>query len=209
MRLATILFFLSVLAAPAARAKKAPAPPEGHLFLVGLRAGPITPQPFNALSANVLVNLEALWAPAATGPALFLDFGQTQPTSSGTRTDSRFTANGGEIAYLMTVQDVAFGLGALYRLKLDRGLVPFFGLGMRLHLTKTLVEQRAGDVDLGSHTEQSRRYSVLGRAGVSTRLGPGELGAELNLDFAPVDQQLTGMDNTGFLGFQLSYLFAL
>lgn len=208
MRALTLLCTLVLFAAPLARAAP-PSDPESSRLMLGLRAGPTTPQPFNELSTNFLVNLEAMWASAASGPALFLDFGHVQPVARGSRTDSRFAANGGKVSYLLTVQDVAFGLGALYRLRLDSGFMPYVGAGMRLHLTKTLLEQRAGDIDLGSHTEQSTRYSILGRLGIAKALGPGELGLEINIDYAPVDQRITGMNNTGFFGYQLSYLFVL
>ena len=209
MRFPTILCLVFLSALSVARAEPLREPPRGSLFLAGVRAGPTTPQPFNDLSTNVMVNFEALWAPWTTGLGLFLDVGHVQPVARGSRRDARFAANGGEVSYLMTVQDVGLGGGLLYRHRLDNGFMPYLGAGMRLHLTKTLVEQYAGNVDLGSHTEQSRRYSVLGRLGVAKRLGPGELGFELNFDYAPVEQRLTGVNNTGFLGYQLSYLIAL
>lgn len=208
MRLLTTLC-LVLLASPWALAQQPPPATASSQWMLGLRAGAITPQLFNPLSSNVMVNLEGVWAATGSGPALFVDFGHVQPVARGTRTDARFPQNGGEVSYLLTVQDVAFGLGGMYRHKLDNGFLPFVGAGMRLHLTKTLVEQYAGEVDLGSHTEQSTRYSILGRLGVARRLGPGELGLEVNLDFAPVEQRITGAYNTAYLGWQLSYLLVL
>lgn len=208
MRLLTTLCLL-LLASPLARAQQPPASSPSSQWMLGLRAGATTPQLFNSLSSNVMVNLEGMWAATGTGPALFLDFGHVQPVSRGTHTDARFEQNGGQVSYLMTVQDVAFGLGGMFRLKLDNGFLPYLGAGMRLHLTKTLVEQYAGEVDLGSHTEQSTRYSLLGRLGIARRLGPGEMGLEVNLDYAPVEQRITGLHNTAYLGWQLSYLLVL
>src|SRR5690242_192592 len=99
----TVMLALAVLAAPLARAEPADAP-GGSLVLLGVRAGPTTPQLFNALSTNVLVDVEGVWGPARSGPALFLDLGYTQPVERGTRIDGRFTANGGKVSYAMTVQ---------------------------------------------------------------------------------------------------------
>jgi len=180
-----------------------------RLLLLGLRAGPSTPQPFNRLATSFLLDFEGVWAPHRDGLAVSFDVGYTRPAASGTRVDPRIAAEGGRVSYSMTVHDLAFGLGALYRVSVGSGFVPFAGLGARLHLTRATVEQRAGDVDLGTWSEQNTRVGARARVGLAKALGPGELGVELQADFATIDHLVTGDANTGFLGYQLSYLFAL
>lgn len=225
VQLAAIVASLA-LAATAARGEPAsgsaapptvrqPPPPRDRLmepaWLVGVRLGPVIPQAFNKLSTNFLVDVEGayqlpFWHRRL---GLFLDVGYSQPTASGSRADARIMANNGVVTWDLTVRDLGFALGAEYRHAVGRWVVPYVGAGAKLHLTRSVVNQRVGAIDLGSNTEDSTRVGFLGRVGLGLHLGPGDLVAELHVEYTTVDHLITGDNNTAHLAFQVGYLLRL
>ena len=178
--------------------------------LVGARIGIVTPQVFNKLETNYLVDIEGAYQLPFANRALgvFLDLGFSQPHEHGTRTDPRVAANGGAEAYDMQVQDLGLALGLQYRLALG-SITPYAGIAAKMHLTKTIVDQSAGTTDLGTNVEQSTRFGVLVRLGAALALGPGEAVFEAHVEYTGIDHTISGDANTGHLAFQLGYLLRL
>ena len=179
-------------------------------ILLGVRAGAVTPQVFNKLGTNFLVELEGAYQLpfAHRRLGIFLDVGYSQPTESGSHQDPRVLSNSGKVNYTMTVRDLTYALGLQYR-RAGKRFVPYGGLGADLHLTKTLVNQHAGSVDLGQNTQQSTRVGVVLRLGLGMHAGPGDLVGELHVEYAGIDHLISGTDNTGHLAFQIGYLLRL
>ncbi|HEY3354454.1 MAG TPA: hypothetical protein VGQ83_14480 [Polyangia bacterium] len=180
-------------------------------LLAGARIGVVTPQAFNKLTTSFLVEAEAAYQLPFLHRrlGLFLDLGYTQPTARGSRTDPRVLTNGGTVGYTTTVRDFGIAFGAQYRHAFGEWLVPYGGLAIKMHLTDTLVEQTAGTTDLGSNTEQSTRFGVLGRIGLGVHLGPGDLVGELQLEYTPVDHLITGDSNTAHIAIQVGYVLRM
>ncbi|HEY3449385.1 MAG TPA: hypothetical protein VGK67_23730 [Myxococcales bacterium] len=180
-------------------------------LLLGARVGVVLPQVFNKLGTNFLVDVEAAYQLPFLHRhlGLFFDVGYSQPKTEGTRNDPRVLTNGGEVAYTMTVRDFGLSLGVQYRHPLGDLVVPFVGVGAKMHLTNTLLEQSAGSTNLGTNIERSTRVGFLGRLGLGLHLGPGDLVAEVHLEATAVDHLVTGDKNTSHLALQLGYLFRL
>jgi hypothetical protein len=180
-------------------------------LLAGARLGVVAPQAFNKLTTSFLVEAEAAYQLPFLHRRLgvFFDIGYTQPTASGSRTDPRVTANGGNVSYTTTVRDLGMALGVQYRHAIGQWLVPYAGAGAKLHLTSTLVGQAARAVDLGANSERSTRIGFLGRIGLGVHLGPGDLVGEVQVEYTPVDHLITGDTNTAHIAIQFGYLLRM
>jgi hypothetical protein len=107
------------------------------------------------------------------------------------------------------MHDVGFTLGVQLLWPVSHGLVPYGGVGARMHLTHSVMEANAGSTDLLTNTEDSTRFGFLARVGLGWRLGPGMLVGELHGEWAPIDHRLTDDANTANLAIQLGYVFEL
>lgn len=219
MRRPMIFAFTLLVLAPSAAVRADGAPPEGELtraqerrmepwLLVGARVGVVIPQAFNKLETNFVTDVEVayqlpFWYRRL---GLFFDIGYSQPTEQGTTTDPRVSTNGGTVGYDMTLQDLALAFGVQYRHALGRWIVPYVGAGAKVHLTRTIIDQNAGQTSLGENSEENTRVGFIARAGLGVHLGPGDLVAELDVEYTPVDHLITGDNNTGHLGFLAGYL---
>ena len=182
-----------------------------HGVLLAARVGPTFPQPFNALKTSVLAELQGAYQLPWRDRALGITFGlgYTQPGLEGSRVDPRVTVNEGKVDYALAVRDFSFTLGAQYLLQLPQKIVGYAGLGVRMHLTRSVLTQHAGAADLGETTEDATRFGPVVRVGAGYPVGPGLVSLELSSQWAGINQRLTGLANTSDLALQAGYILGL
>lgn len=184
-------------------------PPKGPL-LIDVRAGAAIPSLFNKLKPTYVLSLEGAYQFAFDQLlGAYVEGSYTAPTATGTRTDSRVTANGGEETWSLSVRDFGISVGPRVATQLSDSISLYGAIGPRLHLTRSIVTATAGDVNLGTNTEYSSRFGLALRAGLGISAGPGVLLVELAGEHLPVDHLITGDANTSQLSLQLGYGFRL
>lgn len=204
-------------AAPAAEAPPAPpaeAPgPRGTfrdgLFL-GVKVGAGFGQLMSPFGTAFLPELELGWAPS---PAFVLFFaGQyAAPVAEGTTAPDPRLPGSGELHYTITQNQLILTLGLSYRLDVSSDLVrPYLSAGGRSYLMRSDVVADGGGQDFGPNAETSTSWGAFGALGVELALGPGDLTAEVQLGWAPLETTILRETSTGALngvvGYRL-YLF--
>jgi len=191
----------------------APATSDRGAFVVGVGVGGLFAQPFSKLGASFLVDVQIGYVLPylKRGLAVLIDAGYTQPTTSGTQTDSRIDANSGGYSFDLVQRQLMFGLTLMYRATfIGSGRVaPYLGVGPRLWLLQGLATGAAGGSTIGESTEQSTKVGLGVPLGVDIGLGPGRLFGEVQLFWAPIDHRTTGESSVGSLAVGVGYRLML
>jgi hypothetical protein len=196
---------------PAAEVQKAaPASFQPGSLLVGARIGVLLPQAFNRLETNFLLDAEVAYQLPFWGKriGLFFDFSYSQPTVNGTVNDPRLTTNMGNETYKLTLRDVGFTLGVQALFPVGQWVIPYVGVGAKLHLNRSHLEQTAGATDLGTNEEDSTRFGVVGRLGLGLHLGPGMAVFEFHIEYASINHLITDDHNIANMALQLGYVLS-
>jgi hypothetical protein len=201
-----------------------PSPPRWRFsrgkVIVGARFGGVFAEPFSALGASFLLDVEVGWAlpklpGIGEGLALALDLGYTQPHADGSAVDPRVAVGSGSWDYHLTEHQVWLGVTALYRAPflhhvLRGRLVPYAGLGTRVALLKSSVTGQASDgTAIGGYVEQSTRWGFVALVGADYALGPGRILFEMTIVATPFEHNVTGGSDSGYLSLQAGYRILL
>ena len=185
----------------------------GKVF-AAVRIGAAIPQVVSSLSASFLVGAEAGWAAPklpgiGEGLAFAIDVAFSQPSSSGTATDSHA---GGMYTWSVTQKTTSLGLTVLYRApfiqsaSMERGkLVPYIGVGPRLFFLQTLASAQPGGAAVADYTETSSKIGFGVPFGADYVLGPGRVFLEGMFMWAPFKHNTTGESNAGALTLEAGY----
>jgi len=133
--------------------------------------------------------------------------GVTMPTVSGSAvSDPR--VSGGSFDYQQQSQQFLLGLTVVGHIPLGR-LVPYVGVGPRALVVRTVSAGQAGDSPFPGNSELSVEPGVGVPVGLDILLGPGRLGVELQLLYAPTHQRSTGPGSFGSMAIAAGYSFVL
>ena len=169
--------------------------------MIPRRGGALIPQVFNLLDASYTAGLGVGYVLPFLDyrVAIVLDAFYTAPQRSQTLMDPRLAS--GSYQYTMTQNDVAMFLGFLVHFTdLARDLVvPYAGLGARVHFLWSDVDGTSGGHPLGFHRETSTQGGGAIRVGCGIRVGPGLIALDVELGLAPLDHIITGGSNIGAL----------
>jgi hypothetical protein len=178
--------------------------------LVHAQVGGLFPGLFNELSTSYSLEVGGGWVVPALDRrlAVVLDVSYTAPGLEATRTDSRV---GGSYSYQLVQHDLSTFLGGHWHFAdlAAARLVPYGGLGLRLHLRRSTVEGTAGGQPLGTNEETSTGIGAAVRGGLGLRLGPGLGTIQVEGDLAPLDHRITGDRNQSSISTLVGYALVL
>lgn len=183
----------------------APSRDRGQILLAP-KIGVLLPYGFSNLGASYLVGLELGYALPVLKHrlAITLDGEFTAPEASGSTTDPRLDASSGAYSWHLSQREVILGLSLVYRHRIGR-LTPYAGIGPRLFLLDSRITGTAGGAPISQSSEVSTKVGVGIPLGLGFHLGPGDLFAELQIDYAGIDHRITGDTNTGSLSLAAGY----
>lgn len=160
--------------------------------------------PFDGLSPFVSVGVEVGYVIPAVDHrlAIVLDVDYTQPTTTGTEMDPRVT--GGSYTWKLTEQELGIMPVLVYRLTGMKPVVPYAGIGPRVLLAKSTVQDNGAPSIMQTH-EQSTRFGVGVPVGAELPLGPGAAIGEVLFQYGTLNHVATGDANTGALSLSVGY----
>lgn len=177
-------------------------PDRGAIIAAGKIGGIV---PFSKLSffANGAVELGYSFGPKRSFMA-FLEASYTVPTADGKGTDSRIP--GAQWKWDLWQKQLVLQPTFAYRITgLSRTLTPYVGIGPRIYFLQTVTEGSADGEAFGTTTERSTKLGVGLPLGVEWKLGPGNVLAEFQFQWAPLDHRITGESNLGAATLYLGY----
>lgn len=180
-----------------------PTAPHGY---AGAKLGGIAPldglSPFATVGVEVAYVLPAASHHVAVG--LVVDY--TQPTTRGTEMDPRVT--GGSYTWQLTERELGVMPVVLYRARPMGTITPYAGIGPRLLLTRSTVEDD-GAPTIEATEEVSTEFGFGVPVGGELPLGPGRLTGELLLQYGTLDHTATGDSHAGAVSLAVGYRMIL
>ena len=191
-----------VCGAALAAAVPAHAEPDEPHVLVGAKLGGLVP--FDGLSPFVSGGVEVGYVLPILDHqlAIALDVDYTQPTKTGSESDPRVM--GGTYTWKLTQQELGIMPVVLYRLTSMAGVTPFGGIGPRVLLLESTVQDN-GAPTIMKTTERSTKVGVGIPVGAELPLGPGNLIGELLIQYGALDHVATGDSHTGAVSLSIGY----
>lgn len=201
---------LAVLAALLLSPSAASAEPTALAYA---RVGGLFPGLFNELSTSYSLEVGGGWIVPVPELqrrlAAVLELGYTAPGMEATLADAR--VGGGSYRFELVQHDLRLFAGGHWHfadLETERW-VPYAGLGLRLHMRRTVVEGSAGGEAFGTNEETGTGVGAAVRGGVGLRLGPGLGTVQIEADLAPFDHRITGDRNQSSISTLLGYMLVL
>lgn len=176
---------------------------------IGLRVGALLPQAFSPLDASWMLELEGGYLLPFYRRLIGIvgSVGVTLPTVSGSGvSDPRVSGN--SFDYRQQSQQFLLGLTLVGHIPLGR-IVPYVGVGPRAFVVRTESAGAAGGNAFPGNSELSVEPGVGVPVGLEVLLGPGRLGAEFQLLYAPAQQRSTGPGSFGSMVIAVGYRFVL
>ncbi len=197
--------------ADAGDSSTAASPVSEPTVLLSIRGGVFIPQVFNRLDTSFTVGLGVGYVLPFLDHrvAIVVDAFYTRPERSQTLMDPRLAS--GSYTYNMTQNDISMFVGFLVHFTdLARDLIiPYAGLGARIHFLWSDLDGTSGGNPLGFHRETSTQGGGAIRVGCGIRVGPGMIALDVELGLAPLDHIVTGSANIGNLGVSAGYTVIL
>jgi hypothetical protein len=137
---------------------------------------------------------------------VFAELGYAQPTTSLSAASTQLGASGAtSYQATLSMQEVMVTAGAAYLLRTRiSALSAYAGVGARAHFIKSTANGSDGNA-FGSNVEASTVFGAVALGGAAYRLGPGRALGELQVGWAPAQQQFTGPSNLGAVSLLLGY----
>lgn len=174
-----------------------------------VEVGGVFPQLLSELGASVGFGVEVGYLLPVLEQRLqtYMEVTYIQPKHKDSKADPRLPDTG-DYSFQITEQQLAFSIGALFRLFPPRSqFLNFYGQGgARLELQRSTVKGKAGS-GFGSNEEFAAEVGGIAGGGVELALGPGALAAELDFMFADLNKNLTGNTSSGGILFVVGYHF--
>lgn len=177
--------------------------------VIGLKLGALLPQAFSPLGASFLLELQGGYLLPYYHRLIGIvgSVGVTLPTVSGSAVaDPR--VSGGSFDFQQQSQQFLLGLTLVGHIPLGR-LVPYVGVGPRAFVVRTESAGTAGGSPFPGNSELSVESGVGVPVGLDLLLGPGRLGVEFQLFYAPAHQRSTGEGSFGSMSIAAGYRFVL
>jgi hypothetical protein len=118
---------------------------------------------------------------------------------------------GGSYTYELVQHDLSVFAGGHWHFAdlVSAQLVPYAGLGLRVHMRRSVIHGSAGGQPLGTNEETSTGAGLAARGGLGLRLGPGLGTFQVEGDLAPIDHRITGDRNQSSISTVVGYVLVL
>jgi hypothetical protein len=179
--------------------------------LASVRGGVVLPQIGNELDSSYVVAIGGGYVVPAFDHrlAIVLDAAYLRPGRDDLIADPRTET--GTYRYEFVQHDFRFLLGAHYHFASleDDVLVPYAGIGLELHVLRSVVSGTSNGDSIGELEETAVDLGAAVRIGLGVALGPGFVAVETGLSLVPVDLRIAGDSNLTHLAATPGYTLVL
>jgi hypothetical protein len=131
---------------------------------------------------------------------LAIDVSLDRPSHDGTVMDTRLPPPG-TATYTVSETELAIALDVGYRIG-DKSIVPWVAGGPLIQMLRTT---ETNSIAPGENTAQSTKLGIDLAGGVDFKAGPGYAVGQLRIDYAGLDDALTGSSNAGRITIGAAY----